>query len=136
MLVCPETQAVSGRRGDADGGCDVAVMQPACCRRHDSGREGAAASAAGAFFKQSCKMTAMRRGPGAVYAAPEQCAEPLEQPTEPQSNVQSPWSSVWSPWSSAHGLRAMQRAPGAMYTPPEQCTEPLELCIEPLEQGT
>jgi len=27
MLVCPETQAVRGRRGDADGGCDVAVMQ-------------------------------------------------------------------------------------------------------------
>lgn len=27
MLVCPETQAVSGCRRDADGGCDVAVMQ-------------------------------------------------------------------------------------------------------------
>lgn len=26
MLVCPETQAVSSHRGDADRGCDVAVM--------------------------------------------------------------------------------------------------------------
>lgn len=83
MLVCPETQAVSGCRGDADGGCDVAVMQPSCCGQRAAGREGAAAAAAGAFFKRGCKMTAVHRAPGAMYTASEQCAQALEQRAEP-----------------------------------------------------